>query len=236
MFSIYGVKGPVFRGVIEDFRRVSRTLGVAKTRPLDPVLDHMLDVARSTVAPPSAAPTGGGMPLRQHAHREYARTQQSRQPERRPLSVVADVMSAPALAVRDTDTLREAWAYLQSAGVGQAPVVDAEGLMVGMVTRADLVKLEQLPSPEQSHLVWLAVLAKPVAEFMTSPVPAVHPNTDIRRLAQVLLETDYPGLPVMADDDALVGFVTRTDILKAIATEPPLDLWSCGGQAPIKTP
>jgi CBS domain-containing protein len=228
VFSIYGVKGPVFRGVIEDFQRVSRTLGVAKTRPQDPVFDHMLDVARSTVASPSPAPapTGGGMPLRQHAHREYARTQQSSQPERRPLSVVADVMSAPALTVRDTDTLRDAWAYLQASGVGQAPVVDGEGHMVGMVTRADLVKLELLPSPEQSHLVWLAVLAKPVAEFMTSPVPAVHPNTDIRRLAQVLLETDYPGLPVMAEDDALVGFVTRTDILKAIATEPALDLWS----------
>lgn len=226
MFSIYGIKGPVFRGPMEDFRRVIRTLGVAKTRQLDAVLDHMDDVARSTVTPPPHPVKGGGNALRQHARSVYARTQQPVLPERRPLSWVADVMSAPVVTVRDTDSLRDAWAQLQSAGVGQAPVTDAQAHMVGMITRADLFSLEQLPSPEQSHLVWLAVLARPVAEVMVSPVPAVNPDTDIRRLAQVLLETDYPGLPVMAEGDHLVGFVTRADILKAIANEPPLDIWS----------
>jgi CBS domain-containing protein len=61
---------------------------------------------------------------------------------------------------------------------------------------------------------------------MWTPVPAVAEETDIRRVARVLLDTHLPGLPVVSEDGAVTGFVSRTDILRAVVHDPPLDLWS----------
>ena len=38
--------------------------------------------------------------------------------------------------------------------------------------------------------------------------------------------TGLPGLPVTDDAGVLSGFISRTDILRAVAADPPLDLWS----------
>jgi CBS domain-containing protein len=35
-----------------------------------------------------------------------------------------------------------------------------------------------------------------------------------------------PGLPVVDEQDAVIGFVSRTDILHAVVADPPLDLWT----------
>ncbi|MES3003833.1 MAG: CBS domain-containing protein [Pseudomonadota bacterium] len=61
---------------------------------------------------------------------------------------------------------------------------------------------------------------------MHTPVPAVAPDTDIRRVAQALLDTGLPGLPVTDEHGAVIGFVSRSDILRAVVADPPLDLWS----------
>jgi CBS domain-containing protein len=45
-------------------------------------------------------------------------------------------------------------------------------------------------------------------------------------LALVLLDTGLQGLPVVDADGRIEGFVTRSDILKAVVHDPPLDLWA----------
>jgi len=40
------------------------------------------------------------------------------------------------------------------------------------------------------------------------------------------MDTGLPGLPVTDANGSLSGFVNRTDILRAVAADPPLDLWS----------
>ena len=45
-------------------------------------------------------------------------------------------------------------------------------------------------------------------------------------MAAVLLDTGLPGLPVTDEAGVLSGFISRTDILRAVAADPPLDLWS----------
>jgi len=60
---------------------------------------------------------------------------------------------------------------------------------------------------------------------MWTPVPAASPDTDLRRLAAALLGTGLPGLPVSDAQGGLIGFVSRSDILRAVTADPPLDLW-----------
>jgi len=64
-----------------------------------------------------------------------------------------------------------------------------------------------------------------VKEIMVTPVPSVAPDSDIRRVAQVLLDTGLPGLPVVDEAGGVAGFISRSDILRAVVTDPPLDLW-----------
>jgi CBS domain-containing protein len=68
-------------------------------------------------------------------------------------------------------------------------------------------------------------LRRRVADVMTSPVVSADPVTDIRRIARAMLEFNLPGVPVVNESRALVGFVTRGDILRAVIADPPLSLW-----------
>ena len=68
-------------------------------------------------------------------------------------------------------------------------------------------------------------LALPVATVMWSPVPSTEPGTDLRRVAALLLDTGLPGVSVADSSGVMLGFVSRTDLLRALATDPPLDLW-----------
>jgi CBS domain-containing protein len=110
--------------------------------------------------------------------------------------------------------------------MGQAPVVNAQGMLVGLLSRAELMQRDRLPGPDTHALVWKALLVQSVTELMFTPLPAVAPDTDIRRVARVLLDTGLPGLPVVDDAGMVQGFVSRSDILRAVVADPPLDLWT----------
>jgi CBS domain-containing protein len=68
-------------------------------------------------------------------------------------------------------------------------------------------------------------MAQSVLDVMSSPVPSVSADTDLRRVARVLLDTGLPGLAVVDEQGQVTGFVARSDILRAVVTDPPLDLW-----------
>jgi len=145
---------------------------------------------------------------------------------RHPLTLVRDIMNPGAMTLRDDATVASAWSMLAEHHLGQAPVVDAQGALVGLLSRADLMRSDRLPGPQTHALVWQSFLLQSVQDIMWTPVPSVAPETDIRRVARVLLDTGLPGLPVVDEQGALVAFVSRTDILRAVVSDPPLDLWS----------
>jgi len=70
------------------------------------------------------------------------------------------------------------------------------------------------------------VLVPPVTTLMCTSGPGVEPEPDLRRVAQLLLDLGLPGLPVVAADGVVSAFISRSDILRAVVHDPPLDLWS----------
>lgn len=224
MFAIYGTSGQMFQGPVEELRRTAAVARAQRVRRIQADRDHASEGLPDVPERHSQAGAQSASQAASQALQAYAQVQHP--PDRHPLNVVADVMSRDPLVLSQDLTLHEAWQQLAAQGLGQAPVVNAQSRLVGMLGRAELQDLERLPAPDASALVWRAFMLQPVSAAMVSPVPSVSPDTDLRRLALALLETGLPGLPVVVQDGVVMGFVSRTDILRAVVHDPPLDLWA----------
>ena len=55
----------------------------------------------------------------------------------------------------------------------------------------------------------MAILAK---EIMTAPVVSITPDTTLKRAAEILDENCFSGMPVVDEDNKLVGVISETDI------------------------
>jgi CBS-domain-containing membrane protein len=227
MFSVYGRAGRLFRGSMEDLRKIVPTAAIGRSRRIGAIGREDLEAGLPTVGAHAGAAAHGARP--DAAHRDamaaYAQSAQL-QPARHPLTLVRDIMHSHALTLREDATVAQAWDLLAQQQLGQAPVVNASGMLVGLLTRAELMRPDRLPGSGAHALVWQALLMQSVADLMWTPVPSVAPETDIRRLARVLLDTGLPGLPVVDEQGHVSAFVSRTDILHAVVADPPLDLWS----------
>ncbi|ANY61825.1 CBS domain-containing protein [Comamonas aquatica] len=221
MFYVFGIHGPMYQGGPDRLSQIAAVRGVQRPSGLrasssgiesqeaqarNPDLLHHL-TARA-----------------QGAVSAYLGTEQGPKEERKRLYLVRDVMTRGAVTVTPELTVEQAWQVLASKKIAQAPVLDAQQRVVGLLLRADMAPLALLPEPGALRDA-IALAKRPVTEAMLSPVPAVAEDTDLRRVAHVLLDTGLPGLPVTDDLGHLSGFISRTDILRAVASDPPLDLW-----------
>ncbi|MCO5358823.1 CBS domain-containing protein [Acidovorax kalamii] len=231
MFFVFGPSGQMYRGGPENLAQISSVRRVQRPQALRTrALDLPGEPVPVFTAPPHAATAEAAAPavvnLRlQDAVSAYAQTEQGPQHARQPLTRVSDVMTRGALSVQPDARVNDAWQTLAEHKVAQAPVVDVLGRVIGLLVRADMAPLDLLPEPGAVKQA-IDLARRPVAEVMVSPVPTVSADTELRRVAAVLLDTGLPGLPVTDEAGVLSGFISRTDILRAVAADPPLDLWS----------
>lgn len=221
MFFVFGPSGQIYRGGPGKLAQLAPVQRVQRPQALR---THAMDQDAS--APAIAKPGQSAQQQRlQEAAAAYVQTEKGPAPPRQPVLRVADMMTVGAVSVPPDVLAHEAWQMLAEQRVAQAPVVNAQGQVVGLLLRADMGPIDLLPQPADVPQA-IARARRAVAEVMVSPVPTVAAETELRRVAPVLLDTGLPGLPVTDEHGRLVGFVSRTDILRAVVADPPLDLWS----------
>ena len=116
---------------------------------------------------------------------------------------------------------------MSRVGVAQAPVLGEQGEVRGLVSRGDLTRGLAEDLEEMAEIMVIARrLAAPVDDVMWTPVPVAQSDTPLREAAQLMLDLGLPGLPVGDDNGRLIGFLSRSDLLRGMTHEPPLDLWS----------
>jgi CBS domain-containing protein len=237
MFAVFSVSGRVGSGTLEQLRDVAPVHAATRVRGVSGAVsgEESSDPAR----PRSEADfvhLGRGarrgltaaLGCAQSALATYADLSTPHNPAhttKRPLTHVVDVMSTQLTTVRDDMPLVEAWQHLADSGVAQAPVLNAQDRLVGLLLQADMMQGAALPHPGASPAAWLALWRQTVAERMWTPVPSVSLDADLRHVAEALLRWRLPGLPVADEDGAVTGFIARSDILRAVVADPPLDLW-----------
>ena len=147
----------------------------------------------------------------------------------------ADVMSRQVAAVSKDTPIREVVERMLGKVYRAVPVVDG-GALVGIITNSDLVHrgglglrvdlLAALDKPElHAILERLASSAKVAADVMTPGPATADPSTPLPRIAEIMTRRRLKRLPVVDRRGALVGIVSRVDLLR-----------TAGGRADRKEP
>lgn len=224
MFFVFGPTGRVLRGDADAIARVGGPRRVGRPQ----ALRTRSQDGQAFEAPDALAQRGqprDPLPARSAPIAAYEQTARGPVLPRQPLKLVSEVMTQGAITVAPQTRVNDAWQTMAQHRVAQAPVVDDKNQVIGLLMRADMAPLDLLPEPGAIQQA-IALARRPVSEVMVSPVATVSADTDLRRVAQVFLDTGLPALPVTDEDGRCSGFISRTDILRAMVAEPPLDLWS----------
>lgn len=100
------------------------------------------------------------------------------------------------------------------------PVVSGEKNIEGIVSDIDLLKRLIITDDKITNQT-----DEIIKDIMVREVVTASRVTDIRRIAMVMFTMHIGTMPILDDDKNLVGIITRSDILHALITCPPLKLW-----------
>jgi CBS domain-containing protein len=106
----------------------------------------------------------------------------------------------------DTTTL-DAVRFMASRNIGALMVLE-DGILSGIVSERDLV----YRIAEQHALD----VTTPIKEYMTSPVFTVTPDQTIEECMQIMSNRRIRHLPVMMENDALIGLISIGDVVRAL--------------------
>jgi CBS domain-containing membrane protein len=132
-------------------------------------------------------------------------------------ATVADAMTEPAVTVRPTDTLLAAARLMVDHQVRHLPVIDDDGMVIGMLSDRDLrtvagdpVRFVESPSGNGNRSL-------AVRDAMTPNPLTVRDDRPLVELARELADEKVGALPVVDSEAALVGIVSYVDALRALA-------------------
>jgi len=145
----------------------------------------------------------------------------------------SDVMSGDVVTVRDDAPVIQVVRLMLARGISGVPVVDGKGIVVGIVSEGDLLRRAELGTQKQrgswkQFFTGTATLAEDYVrthgtlarDIMTRNVICVQKDTPLADIADLMEENHIKRLPVL-DGDKLVGIVSRSNLLRAIASIAP---------------
>jgi len=146
---------------------------------------------------------------------------------------VSEVMSKPVFSVRRETPLQEAVTLLSSHHISGLPVVDESGVLVGELSEKDLMVRESgfdagpyvmfldaviyLRNPLEWNRQVHQVLGSSVGDVMSSQPHTCDASTSLPQAARLLNDRRIQRLFVVDAQGAMVGVLTRGDVVRALA-------------------
>jgi CBS domain-containing protein len=133
-----------------------------------------------------------------------------------PKLTVEDLMTTAVIALHPNDTVGRLREEMALSEIRHIPVVDERNRVIGIVSDRDL-----------HRAAGSAAQPRRVRDIMTTVVHTVSATTPAHLAAAILLEHRFGSLPVVGDDETLIGLITATDFLvvaqQALRGERPTD-------------
>jgi CBS domain-containing protein len=137
-------------------------------------------------------------------------------------ATIRDVMVAPAVVVEESTPFKHIVALLDREGIAAVPVVDATGVVIGLVGEEDLLVKEEggvtvgrrLRHPGLGRREFRKLHALVARDVMASPAVTIGPDATVASAARLMTEHAVGRLPVVDGDGRPIGMVARRDLLK----------------------
>jgi CBS domain-containing protein len=138
-------------------------------------------------------------------------------------SLVKDLMTPQVVTIGPATPFKEIVARLANHRVSAVPVVDDDGLVLGVVSEADLLLKEEFPDPDADiPLFWTKrrrlerdrAAATTARDLMSVAVVSIAPDATVAEAARRMHSAGVKRLPVLDEGGRLVGIVSRADLLK----------------------
>lgn len=159
------------------------------------------------------------------ARRGQTGYQKQAQQERRPAILASQIMASPVVTLPPEATMAEAWELIRAKRFRHVPVVSHKNELVGIISDRDLLleagNTYSTISPHDNA----GKEQTTIQGLIRRKVLTASPDTGIREIARILFEERIGSMPIVDDKGMLVGIITRSDILRTIINNAPLDLW-----------
>jgi CBS-domain-containing membrane protein len=145
-----------------------------------------------------------------------------------------DIMTTDVITISPETEIAQAAKLLLENRINGVPVVNEAGELVGILCQSDLIiQQKNIPIPSLFTLldgfISLSsskkldrevekIAAAKAADAMTADPVSVSPDTEIEKIAALMVEKSYHTLPVV-DAGKLIGIVGKEDVLKTLIAD-----------------
>ena len=143
----------------------------------------------------------------------------------------SDIMTTDVITVKKDTSLKDLAAILYKNHINGVPVVDDDGLLLGIICESDLIRKDKklhiptvvaifdavvyLESPKSIEKEFKRISATTVEDLYSKKAITVDEKTHIDEIATIMTQKKIYTIPVM-DGDLLVGIIGKADLLRTI--------------------
>ena len=134
---------------------------------------------------------------------------------------VKDIMTKDCIYIDSKSTIQDAYDILKEHKIGQIPIVSFGKKIMGTIDKKMILNLlmDDLENGKN-------ILEKKLEDLYLEQLITADPQTDIRKVAKVMIDFKLHAVPIVEENDILIGIVSKTDIIKAVSNIPQFQLWS----------
>ncbi|GAB6065158.1 A-adding tRNA nucleotidyltransferase [Aquifex pyrophilus] len=116
---------------------------------------------------------------------------------------VREIMSTPPFVLSERLSVKDALYEMSQRGIANAPVINKEGKLVGIVSKKALLKVvRHFPD-------------RPIEDFMNRDFRTLSPDAFVWEAEEILTKFGQKLIPVV-EDGTVMGVVTRLDLIQAL--------------------
>ncbi|MCG7848146.1 MAG: CBS domain-containing protein [ANME-2 cluster archaeon] len=131
---------------------------------------------------------------------------------------VKEFMTQKVKTCSSDDHLAKVWTNMVEKGYSGYPVLDNHNMLVGMVTRYDIIKSGGIRiEREDEHGSRIGTSSR-ISHIMSKPAYTITPEASLKEAIEMMLNLDVGRLCV-TNREKLVGIIDRYDIAKACINE-----------------